>query len=42
VYYNSLGHQANIMEIPVVKELMRRGFNWCAEGKAITRGDENS
>lgn len=35
VYYNSLGHQANIMEIPVVKELMRRGFNWCAEGKAI-------
>jgi type 1 glutamine amidotransferase len=32
VYYNSLGHQANIMEIPVVKELMRRGFNWCADG----------
>ncbi|MFC5470634.1 ThuA domain-containing protein [Cohnella suwonensis] len=35
VYYNSLGHQANIMEIPVVKELMRRGFNWCAEGKSL-------
>jgi type 1 glutamine amidotransferase len=35
VYYNSLGHQANIMEIPVVKELMRRGFNWCADGKAF-------
>jgi len=35
VYYNSLGHQADIMEIPVVKELMRRGFNWCAEGKAL-------
>lgn len=34
VYYNALGHQANIMEIPVVMELMRRGFNWCAEGKA--------
>lgn len=33
VYYNSLGHQANIMEIPVVMELMRRGFLWCAEGK---------
>jgi type 1 glutamine amidotransferase len=32
VYYNSLGHQANIMEIPVVKELLRRGFNWCADG----------
>jgi type 1 glutamine amidotransferase len=38
VYYNSLGHQANIMEIAVVKELMRRGFNWCAEGKAIALG----
>ncbi|MGM0880334.1 MAG: ThuA domain-containing protein [Bacillota bacterium] len=34
VYYNSLGHQANIIEIPTVKELMRRGFLWCAEGKA--------
>lgn len=34
VYYNSLGHQANIMEIPVVMELMRRGFLWCADGKA--------
>jgi type 1 glutamine amidotransferase len=42
VYYNSLGHQANIMEIPVVKELMRRGFNWCAEGKAIAHGGEIS
>jgi type 1 glutamine amidotransferase len=35
VYYNSLGHQANIMEIPVVKEMMRRGFLWCAEGKHL-------
>lgn len=34
VYYNSLGHQANIMEIPTVMELMRRGFLWAAEGKA--------
>lgn len=33
VYYTSLGHQANIMRIPVVMELMRRGFNWCAEGR---------
>jgi hypothetical protein len=30
------------MEIPVVKELMRRGFNWCAEGKAIVHGGEIS
>ncbi|MBO9610672.1 MAG: ThuA domain-containing protein [Paenibacillaceae bacterium] len=31
VYYNSLGHQASIMEMPEVKELMRRGFLWCAD-----------
>lgn len=37
VYYNSLGHQANIMEIPVVKEMMRRGFLWCAEGKYLAQ-----
>lgn len=35
VYYNSLGHQANIIEIPVVTEMMRRGFLWCADGKAL-------
>lgn len=35
VYYNSLGHQANIIEIPVVSELMRRGFLWSAEGKTL-------
>ncbi|MFF2481764.1 ThuA domain-containing protein [Paenibacillus sp. NPDC058071] len=34
VYYNSLGHQANIIDMPVVKELMRRGFVWSAEGKS--------
>lgn len=33
VYYNSLGHQANIVEMPVVSELMRRGLLWAAEGK---------
>ncbi|QAY66806.1 ThuA domain-containing protein [Paenibacillus protaetiae] len=33
VYYNSLGHHADIIEIPSVTELMRRGFLWCAEGK---------
>ncbi|XEC95612.1 ThuA domain-containing protein [Paenibacillus tarimensis] len=35
VYYNSLGHVANIVDMPEVKELMRRGFLWCAEGKAV-------
>lgn len=34
VFYNSLGHQANIIDMPVVKEIMRRGFLWAAEGKA--------
>ncbi|SFM15540.1 hypothetical protein SAMN03159341_11880 [Paenibacillus sp. 1_12] len=34
VYYNSLGHQANIIDIPQVKLLMRRGLLWAAEGKA--------
>lgn len=37
VYYNALGHQANIMEISEVKELMRRGFLWCAEGKELAK-----
>ncbi|MFF2094232.1 ThuA domain-containing protein [Paenibacillus sp. NPDC058174] len=42
VYYNSLGHQANIVDIPVVKEMIRRGFLWCAEGKqAANNGGQN-
>ena len=31
VFYNSLGHQANILEMPPVKEIMRRGFLWAAK-----------
>jgi type 1 glutamine amidotransferase len=30
VFYNSLGHQANIVTLPPVLELMRRGFLWAA------------
>ena len=33
VYYCSLGHQANVIELPPVKEMMRRGLMWAAEGK---------
>ncbi|OBZ14103.1 hypothetical protein A8L34_09025 [Bacillus sp. FJAT-27264] len=33
VYYNSLGHHADIVELAPVKELMRRGLLWAAEGK---------
>ncbi|MFD2615152.1 ThuA domain-containing protein [Paenibacillus gansuensis] len=31
VYYCSLGHQANIVEMPQVLELMRRGMVWAAK-----------
>lgn len=34
VFYCSLGHKADIVEMPEVLELMRRGFRWAAEGKA--------
>lgn len=30
VFYNALGHQANIFDIPEARELMRRGFKWAA------------
>ncbi|MFC3747212.1 ThuA domain-containing protein [Paenibacillus sp. GCM10012306] len=46
VYYNSLGHHADIVELPQVKELMRRGLLWAAEGKQVggrtTAGAGNS
>ena len=35
VYYNALGHQANILELETPKEMMRRGFLWAAEGKRL-------
>jgi len=35
VFYNSLGHHADIFDIPEALELMRRGFRWAAEGKDI-------
>ena len=38
VYYCSLGHKADILRMPVVTELMRRGFLWAAEGKALYGG----
>ena len=40
VYYNSLGHHADIFDIPEAKETLRRGLLWAAEGKqiAVDRG----
>ncbi|MFD0679703.1 MULTISPECIES: ThuA domain-containing protein [unclassified Paenibacillus] len=38
VYYCSLGHKANIVEMPEVTLMMRRGFLWAAEGKTASNG----
>ena len=35
VFYSSLGHHADIFDIPGAYETMRRGFLWAAEGKDI-------
>jgi type 1 glutamine amidotransferase len=44
VFYNSLGHHADIFDIPEALELMRRGLLWAAEGKdiAIEQGLDSS
>jgi len=44
VFYCSLGHQADIVAMPQVKEIMRRGFLWAAEGKdkALELQDDDS
>lgn len=38
VFYSSLGHQADIIAMPEVSLIMRRGFLWAAEGKKRTEG----
>lgn len=40
VYYNSLGHVANIVAMPEVSLMMRRGFLWAAEGKELYKQEE--
>ncbi|TMV52672.1 hypothetical protein FE783_00285 [Paenibacillus mesophilus] len=39
VYYCSLGHKADIVEMPQVKQMMRQGFRWAADGKRSARVD---
>jgi len=39
VFYNSLGHVANIVAMPEVSLMMRRGFLWAAEGKTLAKSD---
>ena len=34
VFYNSLGHHADVFDIPEARELMRRGFLWAAKKEA--------
>lgn len=43
VFYNSLGHHADIFDIPSAITIMKRGFLWAAEGKDIVlknKGDK--
>ena len=35
VFYSSLGHHADIFDIPEARETMRRGMLWAAAGKTI-------
>ncbi|WCT57748.1 ThuA domain-containing protein [Paenibacillus kyungheensis] len=42
VYYNSLGHHADIVGMPPVKEMMRRGLLWVADGKTKANADTNT
>ena len=37
VFYNALGHHADVFDLPEAIELMRRGFRWAAEGRRISR-----
>lgn len=37
VFYNSLGHVANIVAMPEVSLMMRKGFLWSAEGKSLAK-----
>lgn len=42
VFYNSLGHVANIVEMPEVSEMMKRGFLWAAEGKTLYQDQQST
>lgn len=35
VFYSSLGHHADVFDIPEALETMKRGFLWAAEGKDL-------
>ncbi|CAM4268735.1 MULTISPECIES: ThuA domain-containing protein [Paenibacillus] len=37
VFYNSLGHHADIVDMKPVTEMMRSGFKWTAAGKELAK-----
>ncbi|PQP81707.1 hypothetical protein C0Q44_18620 [Paenibacillus sp. PCH8] len=37
VFYNSLGHHADIVDMKPVTEMMRSGFKWTAAGKQLAK-----
>ena len=38
VYYNALGHKANVIDHGGAREMLRRGLIWAARGKAAAKG----
>jgi len=38
VYYNALGHHADVIDHGIPLEMIRRGMLWAAEGKAAAAG----
>lgn len=39
VYYNALGHKANVIESGPAHEMLRRGVLWAAKGKSCASGE---
>lgn len=37
VFYNSLGHHADVFDIPEASELMKRGMMWAGQGREFAR-----
>ena len=42
VFYNSLGHHADIVDMKPVTEMMRSGFKWTATGKELAKSRVSS
>ncbi|WP_339186940.1 ThuA domain-containing protein [Paenibacillus sp. FSL R5-0490] len=42
VFYNSLGHHADIVDMKPVTEMMRSGFKWTAAGKVLAKSRVSS